>query len=229
MSGWFGDKRTVDGANRLAVRSAVRISITRLTSADVPDLASRLHDGNLGQRILAALLRPAVAVARGAQKIIGTAAEKFAPKNLGGVLTKLADAFSSDIPLPSPPAPPKKLQFDFSEDILVSAGAVDLGGFALLVDRKPSAVVLGFAHKSGHQTIVTALAITKDFRNPTFAWTPGVEGAQIIGPANGSAVDVSYPFGAPLLLRVTVGDDDGLSLTIDGQLRNFHGFLVLRS
>lgn len=227
--------RRVQEVRKLDVKAAPRVDVTRLTSADVPDLANKLHEGNLGQRLLSALLRPAVAFSRGVQDAIGNGIENIAPRDIGAVFSELADALSDDIPLaspppPHPPAPPppaKKLQFDFSEEVVVGDDAVDLGGFVLIADRQPAALTKGRATKSSNQTLVTMTAFTRDFRNPTFTWTTSATGAQIIAPANVSTVHVSYPSGTPLLLRLDIRDDDRLSLTLDGELRDFFGTVLL--
>ncbi|MFL6713555.1 MAG: hypothetical protein ACJ8LN_11595, partial [Sulfurifustis sp.] len=220
--------RVTGGPHRLAVKTTPNVGITRITSRDVPELASRLAEGNLGQKLLAALLRPAVFAVRGVQNVLGNALENLAPKDLEGLFSQLAEALATDIMLerkppadPGDPLPPaQKLQFDLTRSLLkIGAEAVDMGGSIVPADRRPAALVIGRARSVGDRTVVSAGARIQDFRNPKFQWSTAVPGAQFVGGTTRSTVEVSYPSGSPLRLTFNVVDDDDLSITLDGEMQ----------
>jgi hypothetical protein len=194
----------IRGVEKMLVDPTVAVTVRQIVGPGLPERVDELAAGDLGQRLLAQLLRPANRVVNRVRGATGELIERLAPDQVLGTFGEVGAALVPDIPIPrEAPFEGPLLKVQLATDrVEVSEDRVELIGRATVAPRQ---VVVGF----GATTIgprVRAQAVTADVRAPTFLWS--TDTGTIEGPANGRTVTVRYPAGAPYQLTLRVDNPD---------------------
>lgn len=226
-------RKALGSVHKVTVTKDVDLRVRQLVGNNVVDKQAELAQGNLLQKLLAQLMRPAVAVSKDVRNLLGRIGTNLLEDFPDGPFGILAAALVADILIPlgldpnqPPPVPvpiAKKLQLDV-DTLRVLDDRVDIIGSGRLVDRHPRAFATAVIRKQGTTTQVRATAGLFDMRNTNandIAWTSST--GTFVGPATGNTVTVSYDGNEALSLGFTAHDADLQVASVNGVVKSVAG------